>query len=146
MRYSLLLSRWLGNLIFFFLWKAMVIDELEPTKVPKGNFIILLLYEDDMLIVGQDADMIQSLKRLVQIIWQCKADLRHKHFSWHKSWKIVAITKKYIKLSLERFNIKHAKPICTWVVTHFKLSNKACLTIEKEKEKKVCHLFLTHTL
>lgn len=46
----------------------MVIDELEPTKVPKGNFIILLLYEDDMLIVGQDADMIQSLKRLVQII------------------------------------------------------------------------------
>ena len=52
-------------------------------KFPGGNFIILLLYVDDMLIVGQDARMIQSLKKdLVQVIWHerlgfYKANLRH---------------------------------------------------------------------
>ena len=32
-------------------------------RFPDDKFIILLLYVDDMLIVGQDADMIQKLKR-----------------------------------------------------------------------------------
>ena len=31
-------------------------------RYPDGKFIILLLYVDDMLIVGQDADMISRLK------------------------------------------------------------------------------------
>ena len=31
-------------------------------RFPNDKFIILLLYVDDMLIVGQDADMIQKLK------------------------------------------------------------------------------------
>lgn len=32
-------------------------------RFPYGKFIILLLYVDDMLIVGQDADIIRKLKR-----------------------------------------------------------------------------------
>ena len=32
-------------------------------RFPNDKFIILLLYVDDMLMVGQDADMIQTLKR-----------------------------------------------------------------------------------
>ena len=31
-------------------------------RLPNGNFIIFLLYVDEMLIVGQDAEMIHSLK------------------------------------------------------------------------------------
>ena len=31
-------------------------------KFSDGNFVILLLYVDDMLIVGQDANMIHRLK------------------------------------------------------------------------------------
>ena len=31
-------------------------------KLPDDKFIILLLYVDDILIVGQDVDMIQKLK------------------------------------------------------------------------------------
>ena len=31
-------------------------------RIPDDKFIILLLYVDDMLIVGQDVDMIQKLK------------------------------------------------------------------------------------
>ena len=32
-------------------------------KFPNGKFVILLLYVDDMLIVGQDASMIGNLKK-----------------------------------------------------------------------------------
>ncbi len=32
-------------------------------KFPNGKFIILLLYVDDMLMVGQDANMVDSLKK-----------------------------------------------------------------------------------
>ena len=32
-------------------------------KFPDGKFLILLLYVDDMLIVGQDASMIGDLKK-----------------------------------------------------------------------------------
>ena len=32
-------------------------------RFPDDKFIIILLYVDDILIVGQDADMIQKLKR-----------------------------------------------------------------------------------
>ena len=32
-------------------------------RFPNSKFIIILLYVDDMLIIGQDADMIQKLKR-----------------------------------------------------------------------------------
>ena len=31
-------------------------------KIPNGNFIILLLYIDEMLIVGQDVKLIRRLK------------------------------------------------------------------------------------
>ena len=33
-------------------------------KFPNGKFLILLLYVDDMLIVGQDASMIGNLRRI----------------------------------------------------------------------------------
>ena len=33
-------------------------------KFPSGKFVILLLYVDDMLIVGQDVGMIGNLKDL----------------------------------------------------------------------------------
>ena len=36
------------------------------------KFIILLLYVDDMLIVGQDADMIQKLKRELSRMFDMK--------------------------------------------------------------------------
>ena len=37
-------------------------------RFPNGKFIILLLYVDDMLIVGQDVDMIQKMKKELSIL------------------------------------------------------------------------------
>ena len=34
-------------------------------KFPNGKFVILLLYVDDMLIVGQDAGVIGNLKKVL---------------------------------------------------------------------------------
>ena len=41
---------------------------------------------------------------------------------------------KYVERILERFNMKHAKPIGTPFGGHFKLSKKSCLSSTKEKE------------
>ena len=44
-------------------FKRTVIDQcVYVQKFPNGNFVMLLLYVDDMLIVGQDAIMIHKLK------------------------------------------------------------------------------------
>ena len=41
-------------------------------RYPNGKFIILLLYVDDMLIVGQDADMISKLKKELSNVFDMK--------------------------------------------------------------------------
>lgn len=41
-------------------------------RFPNGNFIILLLYVENMLIVGQDVDMIQKLKRELSKMFDMK--------------------------------------------------------------------------
>ena len=41
---------------------------------------------------------------------------------------------KYVERILERFNMKHAKPVGTPLGGHFKLSKKSCPSSMKEKE------------
>ena len=41
---------------------------------------------------------------------------------------------KYIEQVLERFNIKHAKPVNTPLSVHFKLRKKSCSLSKKEKK------------
>ena len=50
-------------------------------RFPDDKFIILLLYVDDMLIVGQDADMIQKLKMELSKMFDMK-DLEVQSVSW----------------------------------------------------------------
>lgn len=103
-------------------------------KFPGGNFIILLLYVDDMLIVGQDADMIQSLKENLsksfdmKNLGTAKQILGMEIARDRKAGKLWLSQEKYIERVLERFNMKHAKPVNTPLATHFKLSKRACPT------------------
>ena len=67
-------------------------DHCVYVKTFRGNtFIILLLYVDDMLIVGQDEDMIGDLKKELSKSFDikksrpCKANLRHEDFARPKS-------------------------------------------------------------
>ena len=109
-------------------------------KFPNGKFVILLLYVDDMLIVGQDKGVIGNLKKDLfksfdmkdlglarQIL--CMQILRDK-----KAKKLWLSQEKYIERVLERFNMKHAKPVSTPLGAHFKLRKKSCSSSKKEKK------------
>uniref|UniRef100_A0A2N9HLM6 Integrase catalytic domain-containing protein n=1 Tax=Fagus sylvatica TaxID=28930 RepID=A0A2N9HLM6_FAGSY len=109
-------------------------------QFPNGKLIILLLYVDDMLIVGQDANMVGSLKNELFKSFDMKdlgparqifgmQILRDK-----KAKKLWLSQEKYVERILERFNMKHAKPVSTPLGGHFKLSKKSCPSSNKEKE------------
>ena len=54
-------------------YKRTVVDPcVYVQKFPDDKFIILKLYIDDILIVGQDADMIQKLKIELSKIFDIK--------------------------------------------------------------------------
>ena len=107
---------------------------------PNGKFLILLLYVDDMLIVGQDASMIGDLKKDLFKAFDMKdlgpvqqilgMEITHDR----KAKKLWLSQEKYVERILERFNMKHAKPLGTPLGDHFKLSKKSCSSSMKEKE------------
>ena len=51
-----------------------------------------------------------------------------------KAKKLWLSQKKYIERVLERFNMKHAKPVSTPLGSHFKLRKRTCSSSKKEKE------------
>uniref|UniRef100_A0A3Q7HAP2 Reverse transcriptase Ty1/copia-type domain-containing protein n=1 Tax=Solanum lycopersicum TaxID=4081 RepID=A0A3Q7HAP2_SOLLC len=77
-----------------------------------SDFIILLLYVDDILVVGKNTSKIDELK-----------DERKIYFS----------QKKYTECVLERFSMKNAKPFSTPLSDHMKLRKKMFPTTMKEK-------------
>ncbi|CAN0905823.1 Retrovirus-related Pol polyprotein from transposon TNT 1-94, partial [Linum grandiflorum] len=105
-------------------------------KFTGGNFIILLLYVDDMLIVGQDAAMIQSLKKDLsksfdmKDLGPAKQILGMEIARDRKAGKLWLSQEKYIERVLDRFNMKNAKSVSTPLASHFKLSKKACPATE----------------
>ncbi|CAH9088439.1 unnamed protein product [Cuscuta epithymum] len=108
-------------------------------KFPGGNFIILLLYVDDMLIVGQDSVMIDNLKKDLSMSFDmkdlgpAKQILGMEIARDRKARKLWLSQEKYIERVLQRFNMKQAKPVSTPLASHFNLSKRACPTTEKEK-------------
>ena len=109
-------------------------------KFPNGKFVILLLYVDDMLIVGQDVGVIGNLKKDLFKSFDMK-DLGPKRqilgmeiLRDKKAKKLWLSQEKYIERILERFNIKHVKPVSTPLGAHFKLRKKSCFSSKKEKK------------
>ena len=109
-------------------------------KFPNGKFIILLLYVDDMLIVGQDAGVIGNLKNDLfksfdmKNLGPARQILGMQIPRDRKAKKLWLSQEKYIERILERFNMKHAKPVNTPLGAHFKLRNKSCSSSKKEKK------------
>lgn len=108
-------------------------------KFPGDIFIILLLYVDDMLVVGQNLELISNLKKDLSKSFDmkdmgpAKQILGMEIVRDRKARKLWLSQEKYIERVLERFNMKHAKPVCTPLASHFKLSKRDCPTTEKEK-------------
>jgi len=110
-------------------------------KFPGGKYIILLLYVDDMLIVGHDKNDIQSFKRelsksfAMKDLVPTKQILGMKIVRDRKNGKLWLSQQKYIEKVLDRFNVKNSKPLSTPLAGHFRLSSKDYPINEYEKEE-----------
>ncbi|GJY22389.1 retrovirus-related pol polyprotein from transposon TNT 1-94 [Tanacetum coccineum] len=105
------------------------------------DFIILLLYVDDMLVAGPNKDRINKLKAQLAREFEMK-DLGPANkilgMQIHRdrvSRKIWLSQKSYVKKILQRFNMQDCKPISTPFPTNVKLSSKMSPSSEKERMK-----------
>lgn len=108
-------------------------------KFSEGDFIILLLYVDDMLIVGRDSMKIEKLKQelgksfAMKDLGPVKQILGMKITRDRQNGKLWLSQEKYIEKVLDRFNISKAKEVSTPLAGHFKLNINQCPSSEKEK-------------
>ncbi|KAE8701279.1 putative serine-threonine protein kinase, plant-type [Hibiscus syriacus] len=103
-----------------------------------NDFVILLLYAYDMLVVGPNKDHIDELKAQLAREFEMK-DLGsankilgmqiHRDRSNRKIW---LSQRNYFKKILSRFNMQDCKPISTPLPINFKLSSSMSPTNEKE--------------
>ncbi|KAE8685043.1 hypothetical protein F3Y22_tig00111101pilonHSYRG00028 [Hibiscus syriacus] len=103
-----------------------------------NDFVILLLYVDDMLVAGPNKDHIEELKAQLAREFEMK-DLGsankilgmqiHRDRSNRKIW---LSQKNYLKKILSRFSMQDCKPISTSLPINFKLSSNMSPSSEKE--------------
>jgi hypothetical protein len=109
-------------------------------KFPDGDFIILLLYVDDMLIVGMNSSRIDRLKKqlsqsfAMKDLGPAKQILGIRIHRSREDKKLFISQEQYIEKVLERFNMNKAKVVSSPLATHFKLSTKQSPSTDEEKE------------
>ena len=112
-------------------------------RYPGEKFIILLLYVDDMLIVGQDRAQISKLKEELAESFEmkdlgpAKQILGMEITRDRKNRRLWLSQERYVERILERFNMKEAKPVTTPLGGHYKLSKSSCPSTEEENKKMV---------
>ena len=110
-------------------------------KFSNEEFIILLIYMDDMLIVGRDTCKIDKLKKEVSKTFEMKdlgsasQILGIKISRDRTNGKLWLSQESYIEKVLDKFNMGKAKPMSSPLGSHLKLSSKQSLSSEKEKEE-----------
>ena len=109
-------------------------------KFSDDDFVILLLYVDDMLIVGRNASRIEKLKQdlsksfAMKDLGPAKQILGMSIVRDRKVKKLWLSQEKYIEKVLQRFYMNNSKVVSTPLATHFKLSEKHCPSSDQEKE------------
>ena len=104
-----------------------------------NNFIILLLYVDDMLVAGSDMQEIVNLKQKLSKQFEMKdlgtakqiLGMRIKRDS--NSRTLLLSQDKYINKVLSRFNMQNAKVVSTPLGVHFRLSKEQSPKTEEER-------------
>ncbi|RDX71772.1 hypothetical protein CR513_48830, partial [Mucuna pruriens] len=91
-------------------------------KFSNDNFIIVLLYVDDILIVGKSVSKIDKLKKQLSEI------IRDRQIK-----KLWLSQEHYVKRVLQRFHMKNAKAVRISLATHFKLCSRHNPSNEAEK-------------
>ncbi|KAG8493315.1 hypothetical protein CXB51_010698 [Gossypium anomalum] len=105
------------------------------------DFIILLLYVDYMLIVGQNTSRIEKLKQelsksfAMKDLGPAKQILGIRLTRDRKARKLWLSQERYIEKVLQRFSMDKAKAVNTPFAIHFRVSVKHSPSTEKEKEE-----------
>ncbi|CAN1245512.1 Retrovirus-related Pol polyprotein from transposon TNT 1-94 [Linum grandiflorum] len=108
-------------------------------KFEEDDFIILLLYVDDMLIVGRNISRINNLKKELSKSFAMKdlgpasQILGMKIARDRVAKKIWLSQEKYIEKVLQRFSMDGAKAVSCPLANHFQLSTKQCPSTNAEK-------------
>jgi Reverse transcriptase (RNA-dependent DNA polymerase) len=119
-------------------------DTIEPRQIhvfTLKDFLILLLYVDDMLIAEHNAQMIDTLKKKMSKSFDMKdmsqtrriLDIQIIHD--RKTKKLWLSQEKYIERVLERFNMQGAKQVSCSLPSHLKLSKQLCPSTKKENDE-----------
>ncbi|GJU25788.1 putative RNA-directed DNA polymerase [Tanacetum coccineum] len=110
-------------------------------KFGDDDFIILLLYIDDMLIVGKNIERIAQLKRdlsksfSMKDLGPAKQIIGIRIFRDRGAKKLHISQEQYIEKVLCRFNMDKAKVVSSPLTTNFKLTDKDCPSSKKNIEK-----------
>jgi hypothetical protein len=94
------------------------------------SYIILLLYVDDMLVVGSNMQHINFLKNKLansfsmKDLGDAKKILGMRITRDRKNHKLTLSQGDYIEKVLERFRMQNAKPVSTHLAIHFKLTKE----------------------
>ncbi|GAA0140720.1 transmembrane signal receptor [Lithospermum erythrorhizon] len=101
-------------------------------RFSNDDFIVLLLYVDDMLIVGKDINKINELNGQLSNVFEMK-DLGNARYILGMDIERDPVRRslwlsqeRYILKVLARFNMETSKPVNCPLSAHFKLSSKTC--------------------
>ena len=109
-------------------------------KFSNDDFVILLLYVDDILIVSINVSRIDRLKKqlsksfAMKDLGPAKKILGIRIERDRELMKMYLSQEQYIEKVLERFNMSQAKVVSSPLASHFKLSSKHSPSTDKEKE------------
>ena len=101
--------------------------------------MILLLYVDDMLVVGRDTKKIASLKKVLGKSFAMKdigpaKQILGMHIVRDRTKEVLWLSQeKYVTKILERFNMSKEKPVGSTLATNYKLNARHCPKGEKDK-------------
>ncbi|RVW99370.1 Retrovirus-related Pol polyprotein from transposon TNT 1-94 [Vitis vinifera] len=105
----------------------------------ENSYIILLLYVDDMLIVGSEIEKINNVKKqlskqfAMKDLGAVKQILGMRIIRDKANGTLNLSQSEYVKKVLSRFNMNEAKPMSTPLGSHFKLSKEQSPKTEEER-------------
>ena len=109
-------------------------------KFSDNSYIILLLYVDDMLIIGSSIEKINNLKKqlskqfTMKDLGAAKQILGMRIIRDKVNGTLKLSQSEYVKKVLSRFNMNEAKPVSTPLGIHFKLSKEQSPKAEVERD------------
>jgi hypothetical protein len=115
-------------------------DHCVYSKQVGNHFIYVVLYVDDMLLVGNNMDVIKEVKSQLSSKFDMK-DLGAANFIMgmeikrdHANRKLWLNQRKYVETILQRFNMHGSKPVKVPIPIGVKLSTDQCPKTQEEEE------------